>query len=141
MRYASSLHVIQEEEEEVYEESDADTTGMTLAKVQRDRYQSRYTFTERFMEKVSGSGMVVRKFNRRGNGRRYRKLYIMGKNMYLSSVFDTKVISIEELVHTKRVGKELIMETLDHGSLQLKMPTVTDALAFIHVLGYIKGSV
>lgn len=156
MRYASSLHDIHEEEvyyEHHYDDtdysSDTDTTrsisiesiDSLLPIVQRDRYQARDICTKRLVEKFSGKGLFVWKRNRRGNGRRYRRLSLMGKHVYLSSFLDTKVIAIDTVGCTKTMGKVLIMETLDHGSLHLKMPTVTDALAFIHVLGYIKGSV
>ena len=157
MRYVSSLHVIQEEEvyDEYHHDDDTDDSGDTdttrsisiesidslLPVVQRDRYQTRDICTERFMDKISGSGICVQKFNRRGNGRRYRKLSLMGKHMYLSSVFDTKVISIDKVGYTKIMGKNLIIETFDHGVLKLKMPTLTDALALRRILEYIPDSV
>ncbi len=156
MRYASSLHAIQEEDvyyehqhDDTDDSIDTDTTrsisiesvDSLLPILQRDRYQTKDVCTERFVEKFSGNGVFVRKCNRRDNGRRYRRLSLMGKHVYLSSFFDTKVIAIDKVGYTKTMGKFFIMETLDHGVLKLKMPSVTDALAFRHTLEHMNGIV
>lgn len=151
MRFVPSLETIwegviykdPEEEEETVEAVETfetrrisiDSIDSILPVIQRDRYCTRDVYGGSFMEKMSGKGIIVKKCTGRYNGLRYRRLYIMGKYMYLSSVFNTKEIAINEVGYVKNRGKNMAIETSKHGVLNLKMPLVTDALALRRALG------
>lgn len=153
MRFTTGLHTISEDA--IYEETkfytymdnsdDSGETGSTgsirldsiddiFPTIQRDRYRTKDISMEPFMKKLSGRGIIVKKRTGRSNGTRYRRLYSMGRYMYLSSFFDTKEIDIDKVGYTKSKGKKLIIETHNHGILNLEMPVVTDALALSRLL-------
>ena len=92
MIFNTDLHVIHEEM--VYEEDtdDSDDPGLNsiddiFPTIQRDRYNTRDSYMEALMKNLSGKGTIVKKWNRSRNGSRYRRLYVMGRYMYLSSFF------------------------------------------------------
>lgn len=157
MKYVSRLQTIHEDmvykdyqsyqytnHEEIVETIETVETGTTdisidcidsiLPSITRDRYCSKDIHSGYIAERICGKGILVRKITNRFNGIRYRRLYVMGKYMYISSIFSTKEISINEVDYVKNVGKNLTIRTPTNGVLVLKTPVLMDAIALRQLL-------
>ena len=143
MRFLTSLPTIQEDF--VYKEDDCSSVSERKA-IRMDSinsfmpyhdtasYDSRVESELRLRKSMSGNGIIVKKCLKSG-GFRYRRLTIMGKFLYMSSMFETKEIDIGEIWCARSKGKFLSIETGKYGTLDLKMSKVSDALAFSHIFG------
>lgn len=90
---------------------------------------------KRFHGVLSGLGIFVKKKTEKGSGIRYRRLHYVEDMIVISSVFSVKKIRLEDIKWCTSKGKYLTLDTLHHGKITLKIPKLTDAIAFKNVLG------
>jgi len=90
---------------------------------------------KRFHQTLSGFGIIVKKRTDKGSGIRFRRLYFEKGMLVVSSLLGSKKIQLEDIKWCTTKGKRLTIDTVHHGKFTLKIPKLTDAIAFRNVLG------
>ena len=93
--------------------------------------------SRRFQERLCNFGMMVREIDGKLGffGGSYRKLSYEGDRIFVSSIYGTKMIKMNDIKSCINKGKVLVMDTKSHGKISLIIPRLTDAIAFKNILG------
>ncbi|CAM9531908.1 unnamed protein product [Pylaiella littoralis] len=79
--------------------------------------------------------MIVHKYKTTRNGLARRRISYDGKNLIVSSLTRKKYIVVDDIISCKTIGKKMTIVTTKYGVVSLKIPRISDALAFSNVMG------
>ncbi|CAM9531770.1 unnamed protein product [Pylaiella littoralis] len=101
----------------------------------RPRYTKKYN--SRMIIRLSKRGVFVRDISTGYRGICIRKLSVMGRCLYISSLLSVRIVDFEEIEWCEKINnKDVQMKTSKHGEITMKMSNVLDSIELVNMVNF-----